>query len=252
MPSYRERDIMKNIIMRSLSVVVSAACLFTFSPLAFGQDNNENYQQRLGDISTYLNHTLSEKEIDEQIKETSRRTGESPDSIASRVEKSVRDSVLDTARFSVRSGNTQLPRARHTGDIFVSNNSSFFVWKHGHTGIYVNRDDIVEAVGMFQNAHRVSRKNSVAAGGASILEVKTSQGNRDKAARRAIGYIGSGYNADITDTNRNDWGGLNCSQLVWAAYYYGAGIDLDTGSGEYVWPYDIKNSGYVREYQYVQ
>lgn len=81
--------------------------------------------------------------------------------------------------------------------------------------------------------------------------VDTSQANRDKAVRRARTYNGRGYNAVVSDTNRNDWGGLNCSQLVWAAYYYGCGIDLDIGKDNYVWPYDIKNSPWITEYQHV-
>lgn len=81
-----------------------------------------------------------------------------------------------------------------------------------------------------------------------MQSVKTSQANRDKAATRARTYIGRGYNAWIVGTNRNDWGGLNCSQLVWAAYMYGTSIDL-APNDNFVYPYSIRDSRLTHTYK---
>ncbi len=46
-------------------------------------------------------------------------------------------------------------------------------------------------------------------------------------------------------------GGLNCSQLVWAAYYYGVGIDLAPGH-PFIAPVTLTMSPVASRYDTIQ
>lgn len=107
---------------------------------------------------------------------------------------------------------------------------------HGHPGIFVTNYRVVEAPGRKKVAREVHRTNSYASGVAYIYRIKTSQANRNKAVQRAYSYIGRGYNDNVVSRNKNDWGGLNCAQLVWAAYMYGSNIDI-TPNTTFISPY---------------
>lgn len=114
---------------------------------------------------------------------------------------------------------------------------------HGHTGIYSSNSLIVEAPGNRQVAHQVRAKTVKVAHGARVMRVKTSVANRNKAANQSKKYIGRGYNSAFMYGNKDDRGGMNCSQLVWASYWYGAKIDLDTkNNDDIVWPWDLRDS----------
>ncbi|MFD0704756.1 YiiX/YebB-like N1pC/P60 family cysteine hydrolase [Alloscardovia venturai] len=128
------------------------------------------------------------------------------------------------------SRHNNLRDATAPGDYFVSAGNTSYGIPHGHAGIYATNSRNIEAVGKGKTAREVARNNSLACGKAYIYRVNTSQANRNKAVSRAYSYIGRGYNANVISSNRNDWGGLNCSQLVWAAYMYGAGIDIVPGA----------------------
>ncbi|WP_455121024.1 hypothetical protein [Scardovia wiggsiae] len=76
---------------------------------------------------------------------------------------------------------------------------------------------------------------------------------RNKAASRARKYIGRDYNAAYLHGNKDDRGALHCAQLVWAAYWYGAHIDLNARRGDdIVWPWDLKDSSKAVTYATVR
>lgn len=110
-------------------------------------------------------------------------------------------------------------------------------------------NDVVDAQGGSHNSGRRSHNSVKVAKGGGLLEVKTTQAKRDKAANKALSYVGRPYNYDFA-FNKREGSKMNCSQLVWAAYNYGAGIDLSSGwAAPAVYPWDIKNSGWTSFYR---
>lgn len=45
---------------------------------------------------------------------------------------------------------------------------------------------------------------------------------------------------------------LNCSELVWAAYFETSGIDLDADGGSSVYPYDFQSSEHITLYEEIK
>ena len=66
------------------------------------------------------------------------------------------------------------------------------------------------------------------------------QATQDAAADHAHNNLrGYSYNLNFAfNKSKNPWM-LNCSQLVWYAYKYGAGVDIDSNGGPGVYPHDI-------------
>lgn len=147
-------------------------------------------------------------------------------------------------------GDTPLVSANHAGDFFYTDSITFM--NHGHTGIYTAQGTVVEAPGPGQVAHSIASSKILVKKGAVVRSTNTNNTNKDKASARAKTYIGRGYNAAFFNANKDDKGGMNCSQLVWAAWWYGAGIDLDTRNNDnIVWPRDLRDSTKATTYKTV-
>ncbi|TCD54769.1 hypothetical protein EJ419_01325 [Alloscardovia theropitheci] len=237
-----------------LSAVVLCACAVTFSQVAYAQKiSDDEYVTIVNDLRRSFGYMYSFDDLDSQIRQVTKETGRPKLSVAQEALTLSRKYETgnvgsDTDREQNSSKHNDLDIAHNPGDVFVSEGNNTFGWNHGHAGIFVRRETIIEAVDRDHNAHEVSRKKSVACGRAHLQSVRTSQANRDKAVRRARSYIGRGYNTDVIHTNRNDWGELNCSQLVWAAYMYGAAIDL-APKDNFVFPYSIRDSYLTTTYR---
>ncbi|MCI1901707.1 MAG: hypothetical protein LKI93_03130 [Bifidobacteriaceae bacterium] len=255
---------MNKFLKRKMLIFVATAgsIVMTVSMVtpAFASTPETEYRQVLTELSASLNGSLSVDELDEQAQQASRDTGKDKLELAKSVLEQSENNMtsLDAApgekpSRDVRSGGNSgkhnpLRNSKHVGDVFVSEGNNTFGWNHGHAGIYAyNTKTCIEAPGGNSKARKVARNKTVAAGRALIQEVKVSQAKRNSAASRAKKYIGRGYNASIFTTNKNDWGGLNCSQLVWAAYKYGAKTDLDPHHS-FVYPYGIRDSKLTHTY----
>lgn len=148
---------------------------------------------------------------------------------------------------SSASGDRPLGYALSRGDVFVS--TSGFLW-YGHTGIFVSSSSIVHAPGNGQNSVWVNSWNVMVGAGSVQDYVAASPASRDSAANFAINYLrGKPYNLNFWDNHRVWASNYNCSQLVWAAYAGGSGIDLDGNGGSGVYPWDIDASGWTRTYR---
>ncbi|MCI9889807.1 hypothetical protein JT358_15330 [Micrococcales bacterium 31B] len=143
-------------------------------------------------------------------------------------------------------GSVPLTAPRQAGDIFWSDSTT------DHVGLYYDRTFIIEAPG----EGKVSRKAPIANVTASYnhvkLQVNTTQTRRNAAAAYANNYLlGRSYNIYFAFNRKAD-GALNCSQLVWAAYYEttknSGVIDLDGNGGPGVYPGDILRTTWVTRY----
>lgn len=75
------------------------------------------------------------------------------------------------------------------------------------------------------------------------LSVPSAIDHRVAARNWALRYLGRPYSVASTKT---DFSTFYCSKLVWAAWRYTSGLDLDADGGIWVWPVDLLNSRYTR------
>lgn len=243
----------KKTISLVTSIVLSIS-LFGVANVAYAQTlDDSEYTSTINELRESFGYTYSYDNLDAQINQVSQETGQSKLEIAKNTLTQSRKYETGYSSDSMMRANNSgrhndLADAANSGDVFVSEGNNTFGWNHGHTGIFSSRTTVIEAVGLSGPARHVGRRYSSAAGKSLLQRVNTSQTNRNKAVSRARTYIGRGYNADIIHTNRNDWGGLNCSQLVWASYMYGAGIDL-APRDNFVYPYSIRDSSWTTTYR---
>lgn len=180
------------------------------------------------------------------------------------------DEVLDSAAMEAEAANSDYQRtrrlsssssssggdstkhlntARYVGDVFYGPNSLAGV-HHGHTGIYSTKITIIHAPGGGSPSEEKPISQVYVATPIQLMSVSTTSSKRGDAVAKARGYVGRPYNNNFA-VNRNEGKSMNCSQLVWAAYYYGASIDLDYNGGFGVYPSDILNSSLTHTYEYI-
>ncbi|WP_418968889.1 hypothetical protein [Alloscardovia omnicolens] len=82
-----------------------------------------------------------------------------------------------------------------------------------------------------------------------MFDIKSTQ-QKDKAAQTAKSYVGRPYRGPL-ERNKHKQGAMNCSQLVWAAWWYGGDVDLDNPVYDdgIVWPRDLRNSQKAQIYK---
>ncbi|HEX7739274.1 MAG TPA: hypothetical protein VF426_06475, partial [Marmoricola sp.] len=103
----------------------------------------------------------------------------------------------------------------------------------------------------------VKRTSVKVSKGAVLQHVRIGPGWRKVVVRMArADLVGLPYNSNFTDNKQEYPTKVNCSGLVWNAYYYGTGhqINLDSNHISYapgVYPYDIKFSKYTHTYRTV-
>ena len=79
--------------------------------------------------------------------------------------------------------------------------------------------------------------------GTVLFYFHTSQATQDAAAAYAYNHLlHYPYKWRFWSNKEYNIKSLNCSQLVWYAYYYGAGLDVDGDGGNAVFPSDIRDS----------
>lgn len=156
------------------------------------------------------------------------------------------DSNIITINSSTKPNQAPGP-ARHKGDIMYS--KAWTGINHGHVAIYYTTKTVVHAPGIGEKSRAESANNKIGLkNGIQLLEVKTSQSNRDKAANRAYNkYRNKPYNINFI-MNKSNEDKLNCSSLVWFSYKKGASIDLDANGGPGVYPSDIRDSSLTKKY----
>ncbi|WP_006289614.1 hypothetical protein [Parascardovia denticolens] len=238
----------RHITKRIRKALVTGIAVLALIPTsgAYAADADSTYEGGLLELSRLSDGKKTPSELDQAISEWAEHSGTDKQQILDYELASVTGRIPATTGGSASvtpssSGGGSTPVGNATaGDYFYTDGG---VLNHGHTGIYSSRDMIVEAPGNRQVAHRINAREVRVAHGARVMRVKTSVANRNKAANRSKKYIGRGYNSAFMYGNKDDRGGMNCSQLVWASYWYGAKIDLDTkNNDDIVWPWDLRDS----------
>ncbi|MCI9888605.1 hypothetical protein JT358_09060 [Micrococcales bacterium 31B] len=143
-------------------------------------------------------------------------------------------------------GSAPLSYPRQAGDIFWSDSTT------DRVGLYYDRTYIIEAPGTNQVSRKALIANSRVSTNHVRLQVNTTQTRRNAAAAYANNnLLGRPYNTNFAFNRKAD-GALNCSQLVWAAYYEttknSGVIDLDGTGGAGVYLGDILRTTWVTRY----
>lgn len=228
---------------------------FAFCPAASALDTSQIQLESNTKIHELmkLNPGASEDEITTAIEEIAKQrdisTNDALNNALEEAQAAV-DSAKPTPLIASSSGNSAnyiLGRGNNTGDIFYTPYSTAGI-DHGHVGIYSSPTTIIEAPGPGKKSHEVLASTVWVSKGAVKQSVRTAQYRRDAAAGNARNYLNRDYNYVFVN-NKNQNGSMNCSQLVWAAYYYGPGIDLDSNGGSAVYPSDIRDSSLTTTYQ---
>lgn len=186
----------------------------------------------------------------EEVKEAVRATAET---LGLTYEQTLDLAVVEAETHSfhapqaIAAANLVLGGGRQAGDVFYSPASTLGV-VHGHSGIYTSPSEIVEAPGPGKKSRYTHCTNVLVGSGTQKQSVSTSTANRVKAANKAKTYVGRDYNYQFW-SNKTQNGSMNCSQLVWASYYYSSKLDLDSNGGTGVYPKDILNSKYTVTYK---
>ena len=146
----------------------------------------------------------------------------------------------DLASIDGTAGATYLlPKSDYVGDVYWSPG----VPHYGHVGIFSGRDWIVEAAGKPGGSNWDWVWNVTVPSGTVLFYFHTSQATQDAAAAYAYNHLlHYPYNWRFWSNKEYNIKSLNCSQLVWYAYYYGAGLDVDGDGGNAVFPSDIRDS----------
>lgn len=241
-----------------LSTTIILPILFTASPVS-AETANEHYFDTLQKLSEISEGHPSVSLLDQYAAQESERTGKTKQELADQAYAASISTVMphyrDRSARGKNGGDFGDQRKNNLVDstpgvIFMSEGNSTWIAKHGHVGIYVTNNRIVEAPGNGLS-HETWRWNSAATGFSSLLQVTTSEANKTKAVKKAKTYIGREYNSDIFNKNPSDSGPFTCSQLVWAAYKYGAGVDILPGK-TYKLPLDIRDSEMTRAFAWIQ
>lgn len=159
------------------------------------------------------------------------------------------------ANYSVMSGSIVMDKsltvAQRKGDVFYSDSNKYVV-NHGHTGIYSGTHTITEAPGQGWQSRNTNYKNVAVASGAVMMRVETSQTKRNAAGHYAYHSLkGKNYDSNFWNSRKSNWTDMNCSKLVWAAYWK-QNIDIDANKGYGVYPIDIKNSKLTVTYKTIR
>lgn len=228
------------------------ACFFTLllvgAGVAQAETRSEMYYENINQFVTMMDRQITGEQLNLLIQKLAVNKGITKEEALNNAMNEYKQSHDSSISQYDRSGggDRSLPKARHRGDFFYSP-----VNFYGHCGIYSYKDRVVEAIGDGALATESYYNNVFVTANTEIRSVNTSQANKDKAADRARTYIGRGYNSSFFTSSKNDWGGLHCAQLVWASYYFGAGIDIDEGDDDIVWPIDLKNTSKATTYRRV-
>lgn len=223
--------------------IAAVLCVLWPTSSAFAK---ESYDDKLSNFANALPYYVNKEKLDKSVQEIAQYHHWSKEKVLDAEMELLQNPNINKYQQDKSSSpaTIALPNAQHRGDFYFTP-----AGLHGHTGIYSQKNKIVEAVGSGEVAREKLAFKTLVAPGAIIRSVNTSNANRAKAADRARTYIGRGYNSAFFQPHKNDWGGLHCAQLVWASYKYGAGIDIDDGNDELVWPWDLEKTTKATTYR---
>lgn len=244
----------KSFLLTSLSIISLLALWSFISPPAYAAESDSNFEDDLSTVERFYNAEGHREELLHYLKESARYNRITLEEATHTEVEYIQATTAHHPSYSDRSGGPIISRplacARNKGDYFYTN-SWTGIANHGHTGIYEEKCSVIEAPGPNLTVHRIHPHRIRVGQGTAMREVKTTQAKRDAAANKSRSYLGREYNTGFFNGNKNDKGAMHCAQLVWASYYYGAGIDLDSNWNwdNNVWPWDLNESEKATTYK---
>jgi hypothetical protein len=140
--------------------------------------------------------------------------------------------------------------ARYRGDVYYARSVLARFINHGHVGIYYDTNIVIEARGEGINSVFAPVAGRQYCRTIEKMDVDVSISTQIKAADYAYKNLtGRAYDGNFAFNKDKSVTKLNCSELVWKAYKFGANIDLDKDGGTGVYPLDILWSNRTRTYQ---
>ncbi|NMX04266.1 YiiX/YebB-like N1pC/P60 family cysteine hydrolase [Mobiluncus mulieris] len=203
-----------------------------------------------------LNPGSTKAEVIAQARHVTIETGEAASEVLSQQLAEAKASAAEAARdgdVMLRGGGQKkesfiIGGAKHKGDVFYAP-ATTLGYEHGHSGLYYDTNTIIEAPGLNRYSHAISASKVRVPKGTHLQYVDVSQASRNKAADIAYHFmLNKPYNTLFASNKVVYSDKYNCSQLVWAAYKAGPGIDLDGNGGPGVYPVNILNSGWTITY----
>ncbi len=139
------------------------------------------------------------------------------------------------------------------GDIFLTKSTYTLGWRHGHCGIVVDekRGKTLEAFcpGTISSENDASRWRYYPT--FKLLRVKgINPSEQQLVANYALSHLnGLPYSIFANKKLSQQFTHTQCSLLIWQAFYYSLGLDLDTNKGYFVTPQNIASSPYLETLQ---
>lgn len=228
-----------------------AACLaavISLMPSAAMAQEPDEYRAKLQELSEITETPASIDEIDQYIRSMADEKQISYDDVL--------DQALVLLREAKKANELQkyhgsgfrsagsLGNARYAGDIFYTPTAPF-----GHVGIFHSANTIIEAPGYNQVSRKTASNSIYILAGGQLMSVATSVQNRSAAASYASTMLNRSY--PLVPMGKSPNGPKYCSELVWAAYKYTTGIDLDPSPNDIlVTPADIRDSRFTSTYKW--
>ncbi len=241
--------------MKKSLTTLALVTLLTCSGMA-----SASSQDVYDELASYNPGSTSE-EMRQAVADIAEQTGQSPQQVAQEnldlakasVEKARQEGLqTDNVFRSADAGLVEIGKAENVGDFFIapSNATHLPLVNHGHNALYVADNLLVEAPGPNLLSRKISIENYRVSSGVEKYRVNTSQENRDAAAQHAKdNFIDKPYDIGFLNNRENGRQHLNCSEVVWAAYFETSGLDLDGDGGKSVYPYDFQSSEHVTLYE---
>ncbi|WP_337913160.1 YiiX/YebB-like N1pC/P60 family cysteine hydrolase [Paenibacillus arenosi] len=233
--------------MKKLLLVVLSAMMLLVIPVQAGATSVEH---QLNEIVTLHGNGLTKAELKMDIVQLARETGKSEQQIVNQVLSELQSELSeDVGVFSSGGGNnaTYLLDPSQKGHIFYTPATSYKVFNHGHVGMYIARNQIVEAANPDDGIIKSTLGSRKVDKHSKIQYVTSTTYTQDSnAADWAGGKTTGSYNKNFA-INRSCGGtSFNCSQLVWCAFKEKANVDLDNDGGLGVYPRDIRDHKSVK------
>ncbi|MBQ8804649.1 MAG: hypothetical protein IJZ53_13555 [Tyzzerella sp.] len=142
------------------------------------------------------------------------------------------------------------------GDIILTLSTHSLGWRHGHAGLVLDEDSVLECVTLGKDSVIVDASHWNTYSNFAVLRVKQS----DEELREEVAFyakenlcgipyhLSSGFIGEKAPELDAPQFGMHCSYLVWYAWNH-FGYDLDSDGGRLVTSYDLLHSGYLEVVQ---
>jgi len=205
--------------------------------------------------SSYLNKIVKmepftkKEELMSQVKELAKKEKKSNESILKSMYLELKKDEIKAQQENKKmkgmggnSGGIKLGSSKKGNFYYTAAKTAYM--NHGHVGLFMTNDKIVESVPKKGVRIISASKRKVDEGKAVIKSISTSKKKRDAAIKWAVSRVNKDDYSYNFASNRHSshTGDKNCSKLIWSAYKLKAKIDLDVDGGMGIYPRDVRDA----------